>query len=83
MEEQSSEVEGHGAGGAGMRTLKQRFCKHHYVVIAENQVVNEFLYQCKKCKLYAVSHMGVGIEYKTDKFPTNNGWEHVRREVQE
>jgi len=25
--------------------------------------------------------MGVGIEYKTDKFPTNKGWEHLKVEV--
>ena len=66
-----------------MRTLKQRFCKHKYLVLGENKIVSEFLYQCKKCKLHAVSHMGVGIEYKTDKFPTNKGWEHVKKEVQE
>ncbi len=64
-----------------MRTLKQLFCKHKYLVLGENQIVSEFLYQCQKCGLYAVSHMGVGIEYKTDKFPTNKGWEHLKVEV--
>ena len=53
------------------------------MIIAENQIVNEFLYQCKKCGLYAVSHMGVGFEYKTDKFPTNKGWGHLKEEVGE
>jgi hypothetical protein len=53
------------------------------MLIATNEIVNEFLYQCEKCGLYAVSHMGVGIEYKTSKFPTNKGWEHVKKEVGE
>lgn len=66
-----------------MKSMKQRFCKHRYMLIATNEIVNEFLYQCEKCGLYAVSHMGVGIEYKTSKFPTNKGWEHVKKEVGE
>lgn len=63
-----------------MKSMKQRFCKHRYKVIRENTIVNEFLYKCEKCGLYEVSHMGVGVKYKTDKFPTNKGWEHLKME---
>lgn len=66
-----------------MRTLKQLFCRHYWRHLGKNKIVNEVLNQCEKCKVYNIWHRGLNMEYKTDKFPTNRGWEYIDREVQE
>lgn len=66
-----------------MRTLKQLFCKHYWAYLGKNTIVNEVLEQCEKCGVYNVWHRGCNLEYKTDKFPTNKGWEHLKVEVPE
>lgn len=66
-----------------MRTLKQILCRHYWECIDKNTIVNEVLEQCVKCNLYLVFHKGTYAEYKTNKLPTNKGWEHITREVHE
>ena len=66
-----------------MRTAKQLFCKHYWVYLGKTTIVNEVLEQCQKCGVYYVWHRAINAEYKSDKFPTNKGWEHIAREVAE
>jgi len=55
--------------------LRMLFCKHYWEFLEKNRIVNEVLCQCVKCGVYMVWHRGIGVEYKTSKWPTNKGWE--------
>ena len=66
-----------------MRTLKQLLCRHYWVCMGKNTIVNEALEQCAKCGVYNVWHRGINAEYTSDKFPTNKGWEHIGKEGEE
>lgn len=66
-----------------MRTLKQLLCRHYWVCMGKNTIVNEVLEQCAKCGVYNVWHRGINAEYTSDKFPTNKGWEHIGKEGEE
>lgn len=57
----------------GKRSLKQRFCKHDYKMIARHKSVSENLWRCGKCGLFYIQHWGMGIGY-SHQTPHISGW---------
>ena len=56
-----------------MLKLRQYFCKHNFVVIAQHAHTQSNLWKCRKCKVYYIQHYGIGLGYKC-KVPNVGGW---------
>ena len=55
-----------------MLKLKQYLCKHDYKYLARNRDINEYLWQCNKCKVYYVGHLGTMASFKSKTKPKGN-----------
>ena len=53
--------------------IRQLFCKHGWVRLARHKSSSQNLFQCQKCKLFHIYHVGLCIGYNT-KEPNLGGW---------
>lgn len=60
-----------------MLKLKQYFCKHNYVTIAQHKSTQSNLWKCDRCGVYYIQHYGIDLGYKC-KVPNIGGWEKVK-----
>lgn len=56
-----------------MLKLKQYFCKHDFIQIGKHKHTSQNLYQCKKCNVFYIYHLGINTGYKC-KTPNIGGW---------
>lgn len=60
-----------------MLRLKQYFCRHKHVLIANHGFSRQNLHKCEKCDVFVIQHYGIGLHYFS-KTPHLEHWKYLK-----